>query len=196
MNNSSEKKKKRAAVIIIIILILLVAVSYIIRLVISGDEKQQLNTGSPLRASDSAGHTDRPDTAVETIKDWSPPRFTARRRERNRMVDVIRSYGLRDKKVLQAMAKVPRHEFVLKKYQSRAYADTPLPIGHGQTIAQPYIVAEMTRQLKLKPDSRVLEIGTGSGYQAAVLSEFTPYVYTIEIIDELAASANKKLRMN
>jgi len=110
------------------------------------------------------------------------------------MVREIRMHGLTEKAVLDAMSAVPRHEFVLDKYLTRAYADTPLPIGHGQTISQPYIVAEMTRQLRLKPDSRVLEIGTGSGYQAAVLTEFTRHVYSIEIIKPLVVAVEKRLK--
>jgi protein-L-isoaspartate(D-aspartate) O-methyltransferase len=91
------------------------------------------------------------------------------------------------------MRSVPRHAFVPADHRDEAYADTPLPIGYGQTISQPYIVAEMTRQLKLKPTSKVLEVGTGSGYQAAVLTEFTPFVTTIEIIEPLAAAARRRL---
>jgi protein-L-isoaspartate(D-aspartate) O-methyltransferase len=110
------------------------------------------------------------------------------------MVKIIRDYyRLTDKAVLEAVTVVPRHEFVPEKLSSRAYDDSPLPIGYGQTISQPYIVAEMTRQLRLKPESRVLEIGTGSGYQAAVLTEFTPRVYTIEIVGALAKDAAERL---
>jgi protein-L-isoaspartate(D-aspartate) O-methyltransferase len=109
------------------------------------------------------------------------------------MVRQIRSYGLQDAQVLAAMAAVARHEFVPKARRRRAYADTPLPIGYGQTISQPYIVAEMTRLLQLTPDSKVLEVGTGSGYQAAVLAYFTPQVYTIEIIEPLAEAAAARL---
>lgn len=125
---------------------------------------------------------------------WSPPRFTARREERDEMVRIIRRYGLKDKAVLEAMSHVPRHEFVPDRLASSAYADHPLPIGHGQTISQPFMVAEMTRRLKLRPDSRVLEIGTGSGYQAAVLTEFTRHVKTIEIVKPLAEAAGRRLR--
>lgn len=110
------------------------------------------------------------------------------------MVRTIRAYGLEDKAVLEAMSAVPRSEFVPERISRRAHADSPLPIGYGQTISQPYIVAEMTRQLQLKPTSRVLEIGTGSGYQAAVLTEFTPHVYTIEIIKPLAEAAGERLK--
>jgi protein-L-isoaspartate(D-aspartate) O-methyltransferase len=113
---------------------------------------------------------------------------------RIRMVeDQIERRGIRDEKVLEAMRKVPRHEFVpdhLKKY---AYADEPLPIGEDQTISQPYIVAYMTKFLNLKPNHKVLEIGTGSGYQAAVLAEIIDTVFTIEIVDVLANRAKKTL---
>ncbi len=129
-----------------------------------------------------------------TAPKWTPPQFDARQAERDAMVQVIRNYRLDDKSVLEAMAAVPRHEFVPSDESRRAYSDRPLPIGYGQTISQPYIVAEMTRLLKLKPNSRVLEIGTGSGYQAAVLAHFTPHVYTIEIVKPLAESARKRLK--
>jgi protein-L-isoaspartate(D-aspartate) O-methyltransferase len=105
----------------------------------------------------------------------------------------IERRGISDEKVLEAMRQVPRHEFVpdhLKKY---AYADEPLPIGEDQTISQPYIVAYMTESLHLKESDKVLEIGTGSGYQAAVLAEIVDTVYTIEIVDILAKSASKTL---
>ncbi len=124
---------------------------------------------------------------------WRPPRTAERQEERDRMVETIRRYGLTDPAVLRAMERVPRHAFVPRGQQRRAYQDSPLPIGHGQTISQPYIVAEMTRQLNLKPGDRVLEIGTGSGYQAAVLTEFTTEVYTIEIIEPLAKTATEAL---
>lgn len=125
---------------------------------------------------------------------WSPPRFEARQDERDAMVRQIEAYGMRDPAVLRAMSHVPRHEFVPQHLWAQAYEDSPLPIGYGQTISQPFIVAEMTRLLQLKPGSRVLEIGTGSGYQAAVLTEFTPHVFTIEIIGELMRSAQKRLQ--
>jgi protein-L-isoaspartate(D-aspartate) O-methyltransferase len=98
-----------------------------------------------------------------------------------------------DKAVIEAMRAVPRHVFVPEKHQSRAYDDTPLPIGHGQTISQPYMVAVMTELLELTPESTVLEIGTGSGYQAAVLAQLTPHVYTIEIIGPLAEQSTRTL---
>ena len=92
------------------------------------------------------------------------------------------------------MGKVPRHEFVPERVRSQAYEDGPLPIGHGQTISQPYIVAFMTEQLDPKPTDRVLEIGTGSGYQAAVLAELVEEVYTIEIVEPLAQRAEADLK--
>ena len=107
--------------------------------------------------------------------------------------DQIKRRGVKDERVLNAMREVPRHEFVpahLKKY---AYADEPLPIGEDQTISQPYIVAYMTEYLRLGEGDKVLEIGTGSGYQAAVLAEIVDTVYTIEIVDVLAESAEKTL---
>ena len=98
-----------------------------------------------------------------------------------------------DERVLAAIGTVPRHEFVPKQTRDRAYANRPLPIGHGQTISQPYIVAIMTDLLDLKPGDRVLEIGTGSGYQAAILATLVDDVYTIEIIEPLATSAREHL---
>ena len=97
-------------------------------------------------------------------------------------------------RVLTAMRKVPRHEFVPKSLSSQAYADRPLPIGEGQTISQPYIVAFMTEELNPRPTDRVLEIGTGSGYQAAVLAGLVSEVYTIEIVDALAQRAGADLK--
>jgi len=106
----------------------------------------------------------------------------------------IQRRGIGDKRVIKAMLTVPRHEFVPPEYQEHAYADRPLPIGYGQTISQPYIVALMTTLLDLEEGDRVLEIGTGSGYQAAVLAEIVDEVYTVEIIPELAESAAKRLK--
>lgn len=109
------------------------------------------------------------------------------------VVSQIESRGIKDENVLQAMRIVPRHEFVLEQYLSRAYADHPLPIHHGQTISQPYIVALMSELLDTQPGDRILEVGTGSGYQAAVLAEMGADVYTVEIIPELADEARQRL---
>lgn len=106
----------------------------------------------------------------------------------------IENRGVQDKAVLQAMREVPRHEFVPEDLRKNAYEDRPLPIGMGQTISQPYIVAYMTELLELEPDDRVLEIGTGSGYQAAVLAEIIKDVYSIEIFEELGTLAKERFQ--
>jgi len=117
---------------------------------------------------------------------------------RRRMVEEqIIARGIRDKQVIDAMLKVPRHLFVPYILQGNAYDDRPLPIGEEQTISQPYIVALMTELLELKGNENVLEIGTGSGYQAAILAEIVKQVYTIEIVESLAQSASSRLsKMN
>jgi len=102
--------------------------------------------------------------------------------------------GIHDERVLAAMSKVPREEFVPPDLRAESYSDGPLPIGYDQTISQPYIVALMTEQLRLKPHDRVLEIGTGSGYQAAVLAELVAEVYSIEIVAPLAHTAEATLQ--
>lgn len=113
---------------------------------------------------------------------------------RNNMVDYqITARGITDKEVIDTMRKVPRHEFVDQYLKDSAYADHPLSIGMGQTISQPYIVALMTESLELTENERVLEIGTGSGYQAAVLAEIADEVYTVEIITYLHQKSNKVL---
>jgi protein-L-isoaspartate(D-aspartate) O-methyltransferase len=105
----------------------------------------------------------------------------------------IRGRGITDQDVLAAMETVPRHKFVPEEYQVQAYADHPLPIGYGQTISQPYIVALMTELLQLDKSHRVLEIGTGSGYQAAILAQIVSEVYSIEIVEPLASEAEARL---
>jgi len=117
------------------------------------------------------------------------------RRAREAMVELqIRARGVKDSRVLAAMRRVERHRFVPTHLQSFAHEDRPLPIGHGQTISQPYIVAYMTEALELKPTDRVLEIGTGSGYQAAILAEIAKEVYSIEIVEPLAHEAARRLK--
>ena len=114
---------------------------------------------------------------------------------RMRMVrEQIVARGIGDPRVLEALARVPRHEFVPAAQRGEAYEDWPLPIGYGQTISQPYIVAFMTAVLDPKPTDRVLEVGTGSGYQAAVLSCLVAEVYTVEIVEPLAKRAEDDLR--
>lgn len=114
--------------------------------------------------------------------------------ERQRMVDrQLRARDIRSERVLEAMLKVPRHLFIPDSNRGEAYDDSPVPIGYGQTISQPYIVAFMTQALQIEPGDRVLEIGTGCGYQAAVLALLAKQVYSIEIIPELAARARETL---
>jgi protein-L-isoaspartate(D-aspartate) O-methyltransferase len=110
------------------------------------------------------------------------------------MVRLIAAQGVRDSATLGAMGAVPRHEFVPAAYRGEAYGDYPLPIGLGQTISQPYIVAYMTEVLRPKPGMKVLEVGTGSGYQAAVLAHIGCEVLTVEIFEQLATSARDRLK--
>ncbi|MCP3918562.1 MAG: protein-L-isoaspartate(D-aspartate) O-methyltransferase [bacterium] len=117
----------------------------------------------------------------------------ARENERERMITTIEAYGVRDPLVLEALRRVPRHAFVPAGVREHAYEDRALPIGFEQTISQPAIVAMMTEGLALTKDAKVLEIGTGSGYQAAVLAEITPHVFTIEIVPQLAERARRAL---
>jgi protein-L-isoaspartate(D-aspartate) O-methyltransferase len=115
--------------------------------------------------------------------------------QRQRMVEQqLKPRGIKDEHVLAAMAKVPREEFVPADVRRSAYEDGPLPIGYDQTISQPYVVAFMTEQLRPKRSDRVLEIGSGSGYQAAILGELVAEVYTIEIVEPLAKSAEATLQ--
>src|ERR1051325_4732878 len=130
------------------------------------------------------GCSQKPVTAVSD--------FTA---ERHRMVqEQLVARDIEDKRVIQAMSKVPREEFAPADVRVASYADGPLPIGYDQTISQPYIVALMTEKLRLSADDRILEIGSGSGYQAAILAELVSQVYTIEIIEPLAKRAEATLK--
>lgn len=125
-------------------------------------------------------------------EEGEPLRFV---RERRKMVETqIKARGIKDERVLKALLKVKRHLFVPKHIQHLAYSDHPLPIGEGQTISQPYIVALMTELLRLDGSEKVLEIGTGSGYQAAILGELAKEVYTVEILRPLAERAERLLK--
>jgi protein-L-isoaspartate(D-aspartate) O-methyltransferase len=133
--------------------------------------------------------------AVFSIILLSPGEEDIYTKERKAMVrDQLLSRDITDKRVLEVMEEVPRHLFVSPELRHQAYDDNPLPIGEGQTISQPYIVALMTQNLHLKPGEKVLEIGTGSGYQAAVLARLTDKVYSIEIRENLAKRAAETLR--
>jgi len=126
-----------------------------------------------------------------------PASDDADRKERDRrlaMVELIRWRGVEDSATLRALRILPRHEFVPRSEISRAYGDHPLPIGYGQTISQPYIVGYMTEALRARPGMKVLEVGTGSGYQAAILAEMGCEVHTIEIFAALSRSADERLR--
>ncbi|MGC9522418.1 MAG: protein-L-isoaspartate(D-aspartate) O-methyltransferase [Anaerolineae bacterium] len=155
--------------------------------------RPQTPTATPTRTSEPTTATPPP-----TVPTRAPEADAedAYREARLRMVErTIEARGVSDADVLTAMRSVPRHEFVPKDYVDQAYGDHPLPIGYGQTISQPYIVAWMTELLDLMPGDRVLEIGTGSGYQAAVLAELEGVeVYTIEIVPELARQAAERLQ--
>ena len=151
----------------------------------------RMNPGLPELMAAQASNPNQPPAE----ENRQHPTFGQRVQERKKMVNTqIKLRGIRDPNVLTAMNTVPRHAFVLPRYQSQAYADYPLPIDHNQTISQPYIVAFMTEALALDPNDRVLEIGTGSGYQAAVCAEIAKEVFTIEIVKPLARSAAKRLK--
>jgi protein-L-isoaspartate(D-aspartate) O-methyltransferase len=132
--------------------------------------------------------------ACSTPGQHEMPDIDQREEARLRMVrEQLSGRDITDPRVLEAMSRVPRHLFVPEPERANAYGDHPLPIGHGQTISQPYIVAFMTQSLDIQPDHRVLEIGTGSGYQAAILAELAKEVYTIEIVAPLAERARETL---
>lgn len=145
------------------------------------------------------GSTQPPETATATLIEATPQvekspaaPVDAYARQRQSMVEYqLKGRDISSEPVLAAMGRVLRHEFVPADFRGEAYDDHPLPIGYGQTISQPYIVALMTELIDLQPGERVLEIGTGSGYQAAILAELTGQVYTIEIIPELAERAQQ-----
>jgi len=146
-----------------------------------------LLVGIVLTAASGGSAADKSDEATQ------PP--FGREAERHRMVArQIEARGVRDRKVLAAMRRVPRHLLIPKARRLFAYGDHPVPIGYGQTVSQPYIVGYMTEVLQLTKDAKVLEVGTGSGYQAAVLAEITPHTYTMEIVPELAQRAAEDLK--
>src|SRR5687768_3899212 len=136
-------------------------------------------------ACDSYFHSELTDTSQRSEEE-----FAAQRRK---LVEVLKSQGLKSRTVLDALLKVPRHKFVPASHRNRAYENRALPIAHEQTISQPYIVGYMTEAADIAPGDRVLEIGTGSGYQAAVLAELAKEVYSIEIVPPLADGARNVL---
>ncbi len=147
------------------------------------DEANQITPTPTFRPTELAPTPPELDRQLEDPADM-------RQRRENLVNDRVRSF-VSDPVVIEAMLNVPRHAFVPYNYRDQAYRDYPLPIGYGQTISQPSLVGMMTEMLELEPGDRVLEIGTGSGYQAAILREITDEVYTIEIIPELAGTARR-----
>jgi len=170
--------------------VLMCALVMIIITTQKGDEKDDVGLEKALEeikqeSNDSA-------RIIDEILKHEDPWLT---KARKHMVEYdLKGRGIGDEKVLYVMGRVPRHKFVDKILESQAYADHPLPISEGQTISQPYIVALMTQSLKLNGSEKVLEIGTGSGYQAAVLAELVDEVHTIEIRGNLAENANDTLK--
>ena len=187
---------RKLTYIIPVFLVVVILVGFAISVFLSGSPEPAGLEGNATLEKIAAKTQDKLTTATRLT--WDKPRFEQREKERKRMVKTQMSGFMRDpvenERVLEAMRAVPRHLFVPKSLRFEAYDDNPLPIGYGQTISQPYIVAYMTQVLQIKPGDKVLEIGTGSGYQAAVLSELTPHVYTIEIIKPLAESAKKRFK--
>lgn len=156
-----------------------------------------LSTSPACRQAESAGDAPTTKSTKPAFAPTAPAARHASERadERAAMVATqLEVRGVRNRDVLRAMRKVPRHWFVPADMQQHAYEDRPLPIGEGQTISQPYIVALMTELLDLKPGDKVLEIGTGSGYQAAILAEITDQVFTIEIVEPLGRRAEALLK--
>jgi len=175
--------------------LLILVILYLFMIGCSRDLKLS-TTSQSISQPPSAVKTSIPTGAEKELdEDSSPEPKDPYEENRSDMVaSTIESRGISNPDVLQAMRDVKRHYFVPEKYISQAYADHPIPIGHGQTISQPYIVALMTELLELSEGEKVLEIGTGSGYQAAVLAELGYVdVFSIEIIPELASSASEKI---
>jgi protein-L-isoaspartate(D-aspartate) O-methyltransferase len=199
--NFSKSAKKTAA-----LLLLFFTALYLFAVITSDSSRspqtsasQDKNADPNQKPTDPGDQSDREQKAPEQKKPPRPqhthPAFKERKRDRKKMVDrQIQARDVDDPNVLTAMRTVPRHAFVRQRDERRAYADHPIPIGLGQTISQPYIVGYMTDALKLEPNHKVLEVGTGSGYQAAVCAEIARQVYTIEIIEELADSAKERLK--
>jgi protein-L-isoaspartate(D-aspartate) O-methyltransferase len=150
-----------------------------------------LATAASIAATAAAPH--RPTGFAATVAARPQAQEIAYREARMELVELLRNEGIRDEDVLEAIGEVPRERFVPESVRSQAYGNYPLPIGHGQTISQPYIVALMSELLDVESGDRVLEIGTGSGYQAAVLAALGCEVYSVEIIGALAESARDVL---
>jgi protein-L-isoaspartate(D-aspartate) O-methyltransferase len=197
MDNQEQSRRRIVAVFFSLVAIVMVGGVWILKsgtkpaVSLASQDKKADSNQAPADVNEKRARED------EKIgrPDHNHPAFAERIDERKRMVATqIRARDVKEPNVLKAMLTVPRHAFIPAGQRRYAYADHPLPIGQGQTISQPYIVAFMTEALKLGPKSKVLEIGTGSGYQAAVCAEIAREVYTIEIVPELAKSAKEKLK--
>lgn len=175
---------KRKAIIVLALGLLLLLVLGLYLTVMTDKVREEEAAVSP---SPTATETPPEPTAM-----LEPSPFAAYREQMVR--SQIEARGVKNSRVLEAMLTVPRHEFVPLEYKEHSYADQPLPIGYGQTISQPYIVALMTELLEIEEGDKVLEVGTGSGYQAAILAEITDQVFSVEIIPELAESAAARLK--
>ena len=197
--NTSKLLKKSYLLLPVVVLVLMCAILFVVNSrtepnSVLASENEKADANKP-----AADANDEKDQDAEESKAARPehahPAFKERVRDREKMVArQIQGRGVSDPNVLLSLRAVPRHEFVRPSDSGRAYRDSPLPIGLGQTISQPYIVGYMTEALKLDPNSRVFEVGTGSGYQAAVCAEIAREVYTAEIIETLAESAKKRLK--
>ncbi|MBN2317220.1 MAG: protein-L-isoaspartate(D-aspartate) O-methyltransferase [Sedimentisphaerales bacterium] len=191
--HSTIKEKLVYTLLFLSILLSLFAVIYSVRTsepnsILAAENETDLANQAPFEPNDPNDKR-----AVRPLH--THPAFSERIEERLRMVETqIEARDVNDPNVLKAMRTVPRHAFVRPSEQRYAYADYPLPIGYDQTISQPYIVAFMTEALKLDPNSVVFEVGTGSGYQAAVCAEICKEVYSIEIVEELAKTAKTRLK--
>ena len=167
------------------------ALSLILLVACASEPEPQPKPG-PVPATEQASPAVPAAETATTEPSPTPDQYAAQRRQmvENGVID----WGITDEDVIEVMGVVPRHAFVLEEYLSLAYNNHPLPIGYGQTISQPYIVALMTQSVELSPGDQVLEIGTGSGYQAAVLSQLVDHVYSVEIIGPLAERAEAALQ--
>jgi len=163
----------------------LLSMIYLLPLLVCASCSQSSESDLQTQIKSASGQSEQNNQAEN---DWT--------RDRMRMVQLLQFYGIKDKHVLAAMSKVQRHMFIPDNYRRRVnpYGDHPCPIGYNQTISQPYIVAYMTEKMNIKPGEKVLEIGTGSGYQAAILAELEAKVYSIEIVPGLSAHAQKVLK--
>jgi protein-L-isoaspartate(D-aspartate) O-methyltransferase len=193
MEKEEQARKRFVAFFFTLVAVVMVGGVWILKsgrdstVTLASQDKKADSNQTPADVNEQGGKVARPD--------HNHPAFKERIDERKRMVATqIRARDVKDPNVLKAMQIVPRHVFMPESQRRYAYGDHPLPIEHGQTISQPYIVAFMTEALKLRPGSKVLEIGTGSGYQAAVCAEIAREVYTIEIVEGLAKTAKERLK--